>query len=747
MHTPNRFAIAVALFTCLAAGSAAGQTSCGNGVVDSPEQCDGGDLGAATCTSLGYTLGGTLGCTPGCGYDATACASQAFPASGQTTCWSTTGWVIPCAGTGQDGEIRAGALLAYVDNGDGTITDQNTGLTWEKLSNDDSIHDQDATYVWSAAFEKVASLNEDRFAGYGDWRVPNVKELVGIIDYDTINGSPAAFDTGCAVGCTVLTCSCSSFQFHWTSTTYFINPARAWRVLFPLGWAIEGAKSSASTVRAVRGGRLSAATSPPTSTPTHSATATFTPTPADTPTATSTSTPNATPTATATETPNDTPTATATETPNDTRTASATCTETPTETATETLTWTPTLTPTATPTSTSIPTPVGPHAALFFSWTGVTSGTTRYVHHYAVTGESHASFRLPTAVRVSDLYVVCDGAVVSGTHTVTLRRNGANTALACSLSGGAGVCLDALDAIDVAAGDRLNLRVTNTSSAQAPSCCAMATVTAAGTGTPTDSVLTLHTSAEAPANGRFCGMNIAPGTTAATCTSDSADDVSVVMPHAGTLTGLAVGLNSTLGGNKTETFTVRNLSAGVDSGLTVTVPSGSNMASTATCTGNCAFSAGDRLAIRFNATASPASKTRSLAVSYTGAGSTLTSRRAHFSSGTNFGGYHLAVDAVTPGAAAVRLDRAAQLQNLYVHSTTVAATSFAVTVCSGPTSPPSCLEPRPSCTVPNGATTCSDTTHAVAVSAGDYVEIRVEGQGDTTGTVGFSVEVANLPGQ
>src|SRR5207245_6844069 len=54
-----------------------------------------------------------------------------LPATGQTTCWDSNGNVIPCAGTGQDGELRKGAPLAYVDHGNGTVTDLNTGLVWE----------------------------------------------------------------------------------------------------------------------------------------------------------------------------------------------------------------------------------------------------------------------------------------------------------------------------------------------------------------------------------------------------------------------------------------------------------------------------------------------------------------------------------------------------------------------------------------------------------------------------------------
>jgi hypothetical protein len=48
--------------------------TCGNGVMDGAdgEQCDGSDLGGATCESLGYS-GGTLSCTPQCALDESLC--------------------------------------------------------------------------------------------------------------------------------------------------------------------------------------------------------------------------------------------------------------------------------------------------------------------------------------------------------------------------------------------------------------------------------------------------------------------------------------------------------------------------------------------------------------------------------------------------------------------------------------------------------------------------------------------------
>src|SRR5204863_1024091 len=141
----------------------------------------------------------------------TACR---LPGTGQTTCWNSSGAVISCAGTGEDGELRKGAPLTYADNGDGTVTDVNTGLVWEKLSDDGTVHDKDNTYTWANAFTAhVAALNFTSFAGYNDWRLPNVRELQSIVNYQNVNpavSSASAFNTNCAPGCPATTCSCTA---------------------------------------------------------------------------------------------------------------------------------------------------------------------------------------------------------------------------------------------------------------------------------------------------------------------------------------------------------------------------------------------------------------------------------------------------------------------------------------------------------------------------------------------------------
>jgi cysteine-rich repeat protein len=54
--------------------STAAGPSCGNGVVDGSDFCDGADLDAQSCTSLGYA-GGALACTDACTFDASDCTS------------------------------------------------------------------------------------------------------------------------------------------------------------------------------------------------------------------------------------------------------------------------------------------------------------------------------------------------------------------------------------------------------------------------------------------------------------------------------------------------------------------------------------------------------------------------------------------------------------------------------------------------------------------------------------------------
>ncbi|MCP5049885.1 MAG: DUF1566 domain-containing protein, partial [bacterium] len=92
----------------------------------------------------------------------------------QSTCYNTNGSSIssPSPGSslyGQDAQY-SGNAPSYTDNGDGTITDNNTGLMWQQ--------DPGAKKTHAQAEAGASSFN---LAGYSDWRLPTIKELYSLI--------------------------------------------------------------------------------------------------------------------------------------------------------------------------------------------------------------------------------------------------------------------------------------------------------------------------------------------------------------------------------------------------------------------------------------------------------------------------------------------------------------------------------------------------------------------------------------
>jgi len=109
----------------------------------------------------------------------------------------------------------------FHDNGDGTITDRATGLTWLKL---DSGHlkaggKKDGKLNWEQALRWAEELE---YAGYTDWRLPNVKELHSIVDYtrspDTTQS--AAINPVFSVTPVRDALGKANYPFYWSSTTH-----------------------------------------------------------------------------------------------------------------------------------------------------------------------------------------------------------------------------------------------------------------------------------------------------------------------------------------------------------------------------------------------------------------------------------------------------------------------------------------------------------------------------------------------
>jgi hypothetical protein len=269
---------------------------CGNGVAESSEGCDGMDLRGATCEKFGYT-GGTLSCFDTCQLDYSSCTLMESvcgngTVEGEEECDVDTLNGMTCQNLEYSaGEFYAGGTLAcgtgctfdtsacfatrFEDNGDGTITDNQTGLMWEKKSDDGSIHDKDNTYTWNTAFghtepngtaftEFLGTLNDckssdgstvsDGFAGYCDWRLPTIAELQGIVDTSYFPTVDPVFNMDCAAECTVTSCSCTAAGNYWSSASLADFPSGAWFVNFNFGGVLFVDKSSPLRVRAVRGG-------------------------------------------------------------------------------------------------------------------------------------------------------------------------------------------------------------------------------------------------------------------------------------------------------------------------------------------------------------------------------------------------------------------------------------------------------------------------------------------------------------
>jgi uncharacterized protein DUF1566 len=181
----------------------------------------------------------------------------------------------------------------FKDNGDGTVTDNTTGLMWEKktgiigAANPGDVHDVNNTYTWCTGSASVctnpenladgtaftvflAMLNNGAsvdgkattpitgcFANHCDWRLPSIVELQGILDLSA---------TGCGDGGACIDPIFGptqglppDFGFYWSTTTFITGNSNALGVGFGNGKVGNTAKFNSFFVRAVRTRRTTAA--------------------------------------------------------------------------------------------------------------------------------------------------------------------------------------------------------------------------------------------------------------------------------------------------------------------------------------------------------------------------------------------------------------------------------------------------------------------------------------------------------
>ena len=117
---------------------------------------------------------------------------------------------------------------SFKRNGDGTITDENTGLMW---MNADS-----GTYNWKSALAYCEDLTR---SGYSDWRLPNIKELQSLVDYTAgpqTTGTPA-IDSKFTVSSITLEDGTVDYPYFWSGTTHYDASARYGAyIAFGQGW-------------------------------------------------------------------------------------------------------------------------------------------------------------------------------------------------------------------------------------------------------------------------------------------------------------------------------------------------------------------------------------------------------------------------------------------------------------------------------------------------------------------------------
>jgi hypothetical protein len=176
------------------------------------------------------------------------------PDSGQSTCWDASGNQRDCKGTGEDGEHRAGLSRVsprFLDNLDGSVTDQQTGLVWMKDADCDW-----GTRTWQAALDTAADFNlgsssaggdcaeyDDDAPPHTDWRLPSLLELRSLIDFAAVVPALPLLHPFLDV---------PSTEF-WTSTSTAASQSAAWIVDLGSGLALPANKGNPRRVWLVRG--------------------------------------------------------------------------------------------------------------------------------------------------------------------------------------------------------------------------------------------------------------------------------------------------------------------------------------------------------------------------------------------------------------------------------------------------------------------------------------------------------------
>jgi hypothetical protein len=136
----------------------------------------------------------------------------------------------------------------YINHKDGTVTDKKTTLMWKRcpegLSGSSCTTGTATKYTYKTSIERADASENQPFATYSDWRLPNIKELVSLVARD--RHEPAINST--------LFPNTPSASF-WSSTPYAYDAYGAWGLYFNNGNDDYDLRDGNYYVRLVRGGQ------------------------------------------------------------------------------------------------------------------------------------------------------------------------------------------------------------------------------------------------------------------------------------------------------------------------------------------------------------------------------------------------------------------------------------------------------------------------------------------------------------
>jgi hypothetical protein len=129
-----------------------------------------------------------------------------------------TTYIVPECGTAKHFYVlyvrgnTAYGTNQFVNNGNGTITDNATGLMWMQNDNGTGV-------LWKDALNYAENLT---YAGYSDWRLPDTKELQSIVDYTRSPATTSSAAINPIFNCTQITNEggAADYPWYWSNTTF-----------------------------------------------------------------------------------------------------------------------------------------------------------------------------------------------------------------------------------------------------------------------------------------------------------------------------------------------------------------------------------------------------------------------------------------------------------------------------------------------------------------------------------------------